>query len=1096
MKPKIKLLFSLIILLSGISQTNAQDRNFEHFSLRSGIPSGYISQMVEDRYGYIWIGTNGGLSQFDGYGFVNFVQKPSDSLSIKGSRVNDIKEYDGKTMLVATADALNVFDRKSGAFRLILVKDSIPTLDKVLDLAIMDNKDVWVLSANGLYFIQANELQEKISRVSFFEFPESNEIPDRNGSIAFDGKASLYLGSASQPFQRFDIEKKEFIPLTPYGTEIDQFFKAPIWDMLFHPNGNLFVVGDKGLLRWDSNDAMPELVNPSGYFKPEMLRFFQSITLDSEGRLLIGTGESGAIRWDFETDEVYGFVNDPEDVNTVNSNDVHYLFEDKNSNLWFGHHFEGLSMMYVNSLDYTYKNLTKVLKLDSAVNLFHMSEDDEGNLWFPTDQGLIKQSNNNATPNVYSPKEEASLNSVVAYKDKLFLSSVGNGGINKLFTFDVENGSFTKIYESDSVNIYPLPNQTSDLIFLPTASGFLEIDKRTEKAELITPPLNEILKGNRTVFNAAQDVEGNLIAESYYLGTDDIIESFLYDREQRIFKKTTVEKKFNTENRTPDFVSRSEPMTTWSRSQFGLSKTNLSSGEAVMYFEGEPLLKENGTGSLVEDDDGYIWMNNTTGIMRLDPATQTIAQYQINKEIKPEWFRRPYNLKNGDILFTATDGYLRFNPKQTQAEFAVNNLLLTELKVSDNSYNLLFDEIPESFSFDDNDVSISYIAFNYLDPIGTRYRYRVKGFNESWTNVEGQRRVFLANLPSGKYMFEVQSATRFGAFGKTQSIPFVILPPWWLTWWAFTIYSLLFVLFLLLVHRVQKARTIRIEREKNRDIKLAQAQEIEKAYKQLQNTQNQLIQAEKMASLGELTAGIAHEIQNPLNFVNNFADLNRELIEEMKEEIENKNYAEAVEISDDLKANEEKIIHHGKRAEEIVKSMLLHSRGSEGKREVININSLADEYLRLSYHGLRAKDKSFNAEFKLDLEESLPQVEVIPQDIGRVLLNLINNAFHATTEKARSGINGYSPTVEVITKSNNSHIEVVIQDNGSGIPDNIKEKIFQPFFTTKAAGSGTGLGLSMSYDIVTKGHNGTLKVESEEGKSTTFTVSLPKNASN
>ena len=260
---------------------------------------------------------------------------------------------------------------------------------------------------------------------------------------------------------------------------------------------------------------------------------------------------------------------------------------------------------------------------------------------------------------------------------------------------------------------------------------------------------------------------------------------------------------------------------------------------------------------------------------------------------------------------------------------------------------------------------------------------------------------------------------------------------------------------------------------------------------ELQSTQEQLIQSEKMASLGELTAGIAHEIQNPLNFVNNFSDINGELIEELKEELAKGNKEEALLIANDLQENENKIVHHGKRAEEIVRSMLQHSRGSEGVKEVTDINAVCDEYLRLAYHGLRAKDKSFNAEFTFNPDEKLPQAEVVPQDIGRVLLYLINNAFQAVNERRLHEKNGYQPEVIVSTKLSKKHIEISIKDNGGGIPDRVRDKIFQPFFTTKPAGTGTGLGLSMSYDIITKGHGGDLKLETVEGEGTQFFVTLP-----
>ncbi len=270
---------------------------------------------------------------------------------------------------------------------------------------------------------------------------------------------------------------------------------------------------------------------------------------------------------------------------------------------------------------------------------------------------------------------------------------------------------------------------------------------------------------------------------------------------------------------------------------------------------------------------------------------------------------------------------------------------------------------------------------------------------------------------------------------------------------------------------------------------------IEKAYVELKHTQAQLIQSEKMASLGELTAGIAHEIQNPLNFVNNFSEVNTELIDEAGEEINKGNIDEAKNILHDIKENEQKINHHGKRADAIVKGMLQHSRSSSGVKEPTDINALCDEYLRLSYHGLRAKDKSFNATIKTDLDKSIEKINIIPQDIGRVILNLLTNAFYAVNEKALSAVSTptaakYEPTVSISTKKIDGKILISVSDNGNGIPQKVLDKIFQPFFTTKPTGQGTGLGLSLSYDIITKAHGGELKVETNEGMGTTFIIIL------
>lgn len=274
-----------------------------------------------------------------------------------------------------------------------------------------------------------------------------------------------------------------------------------------------------------------------------------------------------------------------------------------------------------------------------------------------------------------------------------------------------------------------------------------------------------------------------------------------------------------------------------------------------------------------------------------------------------------------------------------------------------------------------------------------------------------------------------------------------------------------------------------------------QKEELLQTLDELKATQAQLVQSEKMASLGELTAGIAHEIQNPLNFVNNFSEVSNELIDEMKEEILKGNYEEVKAIATDVQQNLEKINHHGKRADAIVKGMLRHSRRSNDIKEPTDINALCDEYLRLSYHGLRAKDKTFNATLHTSFDDSIGTINILPQDMGRVLLNLLTNAFYAVSQKKKTAGDGYTPTVTINTSrttvSGRSGVSISVADNGNGISQEVINKIFQPFFTTKPTGEGTGLGLSMSYDIITKGHNGEIRAESAEGEGSTFYIFLP-----
>lgn len=282
-----------------------------------------------------------------------------------------------------------------------------------------------------------------------------------------------------------------------------------------------------------------------------------------------------------------------------------------------------------------------------------------------------------------------------------------------------------------------------------------------------------------------------------------------------------------------------------------------------------------------------------------------------------------------------------------------------------------------------------------------------------------------------------------------------------------------------------------LQKQKANRLLHQQKKAIEQTLKELKDTQNQLVQSEKMASLGELTAGIAHEIQNPLNFVNNFSEVNKELIGEIRQEIVKGNMDEVLALTKDLEDNEDKINYHGKRADAIVKSMLQHSRNSSGQKEPSDINALSDEYLRLAFHGLRAKDKSFNVMLHTEFDPNVGMVKIVPQELGRVLLNLFNNAFYAVTDKKKTADAGYHPEVSLITKKINGRIHITVKDNGSGIPESLKQKVFQPFFTTKPTGQGTGLGLSLAYDIITKGHGGEMVMDSKEGEGTTFILILP-----
>ncbi len=397
-----------------------------------------------------------------------------------------------------------------------------------------------------------------------------------------------------------------------------------------------------------------------------------------------------------------------------------------------------------------------------------------------------------------------------------------------------------------------------------------------------------------------------------------------------------------------------------------------------------------------------------------------------------------------------------------------------------------------TLSHNQNFLSFNFEGGQFKNNEAMVYSYILEGIDKNWSPITSETRSEnYRDLPPGKYTFKVASKGYNNIWSEPTSLSFTILPPWWKTRWAYALYLLLIggAIYAFVQYR---SRWLKRENRLLEERVNQRTAQLKKTIDELETTQGQLIQSEKMASLGELTAGIAHEIQNPMNFINNFSEVSHELLDEMMEEIDKGDMEEAKEISNDIKQNLEKISHHGHRASSIVRGMLEHSRNSSGQKEDIDINVLADEYLRLAYHGLRAKDKSFNAKFETDFDDSIGKIEIIPQDIGRVMLNLINNAFYAVSDRnEKESDESYQPTVKVTTRKLKDQVKITVEDNGSGIPQEIKDKIFQPFFTTKPSGKGTGLGLSLTYDIITQGHSGALELDSEVGKGTVFTIFLP-----
>ena len=586
--------------------------------------------------------------------------------------------------------------------------------------------------------------------------------------------------------------------------------------------------------------------------------------------------------------------------------------------------------------------------------------------------------------------------------------------------------------------------------------------------------------------------------------------------------------------------------------QSGFFKYDLSTGNFKQYnYDNKSVSSLNNyINYIFEDSEGIVWIATANSLLRFDPATEKIDRYdqkdgppssqinsiiedldrnlwintsaglsKMNKNIsKDKWnfvnFDSQDGLqgftaskanwigKDGEIFLGGIDGITYFYPgkiNEVKPDIVIEDIKISDVSLkSDSSAVKLKKSIMKldelNLSFTQNNISFEFAAINFSRPEKNKMIYKLEGFNDHWVSTDRNFASF-TNLNPGEYTFKVKGSNGDGVWNNEgRSLLIIISPPWWRTTSAYIGYFLLFAGLIFGIDRFQRRRVIEKERAVSKEKELVQAKEIEKAYNELKATQTQLIHKEKMASLGELTAGIAHEIKNPLNFVNNFSDISRELLDELKIELQNGDKNEVLEIIENLNQNLEKINHHGKRADSIVKGMLLHSRGNSGEKIPTDINNLLDEYVNLAYHGIRARNKEFNISIEKDFDETLDRVNIVQQDISRVFLNIVNNACYAADQKRRENDHdNFAPQIKVSTKNFDDKVEIHICDNGNGIPPDLLDKIFQPFFTTKPTGEGTGLGLSLSYDIITKEHGGELKVDSRQGEFSDFIITLPKN---
>ena len=1126
------ILVQIVLLLFMIPEVFAQNENltFKHFSSREGLTNVFVWDMFQDKYGYVWIGGNSGLNKFDGYTFTNFRNRPEDPTSFPVGIVLDIEQDTNGDLLIGLSNGFSIYKYSNDNFMNIELPDSMQHFEFIRDIYIESENNYWLTSVHGIYNIRKNSSQP--DDFEYYFYPKQNFSQDfsRVTSILPKDEGHFWLGSDEGLFE-FNKQTHAYTKFIPSDSTLAAALQNEIWTMHSDQNDNIWIATLSGLIYWENGSEQPEYISTLGNSTVNLRgQPIQSITENEEGKLFFGiSGTIGALIYDPSTGETTVFQQKQGDVNSIPENDGHYFFEDVDKNLWFGYHTFGLSIAFDQSWRYEINRISDNTASGLPEHDIHqILEFESGELWFATHLGLIQVNEGEEgftsylpNPNAPSPSSVENQFAMMITNGRKILAMSHAGGY---YIFDTQTKEFEILnlgYESPPFSKYQV---IDDFFYLGVIGDkVLRLNSTTnEITEFVVPPVDSIPFQNHATFVLIPNDSTIYVgyAKLHINGIKYLLYSF--DPETSEFEYLPLDLPDNFNSFGLPIPSRTQTNIIWIPTNLGLYRLDLALLQTQVLFQSDAAIFVENTGQMYEDSDGYLWMPNQSGLVKLDPVTQTVTYLQSRPDNGLQVFRTPYQLENGELLVPGIGGYLRFDPDNQVLVADINNIHVTEIRAGSTFFNTLTNSDPIEISHAENNLTFSYLALNYSNPQVTRYRYRIAGYNDTWVEIGTQRMVFLANLPPGTYTFEVQAAQRFGAFGDiTATQQFTVLPPWWRTIPAYLMFALIIGGSIFAVDRFQRKRLLTQERERTREKELEQAQKIKVAYanlevahENLKSAQTQLIQQEKLASLGQLTAGIAHEIKNPLNFVNNFSSVSIEMLDDAISDVKSlrndiqkgdKNSEALLKLTDetlhtlnDVRINLSKIHDHGSRADGIVKSMLLHSRGGSGKREAADFNTLVKEYVNLAYHGMRASKFPIQVDIEFELDSNVGNYSVISEDFSRVILNLCNNAFDAMrellgdqTSDIKTGppnAETYRPTLKVRTSRDNGSVYLEIEDNGPGIPADIRDKILQPFFTTKKGTMGTGLGLSITHDII-KAHGGELSIQTEPGQ-TVFTIKL------
>ncbi|GAC1424392.1 MAG: sensor histidine kinase [Flavisolibacter sp.] len=1084
------------------------------------MPLGHFNNLVggitQDKNGYIWIASNGdGLYKYDGFHFQAYTSDYAGKNSLSTNSLETVYAgRDGILWILTYVNGVDKFDPASGRFTHFQHNASNPeSLSSDTARAVLQDHDgtVWIGTNNGLdrYIPQSGAFKHYRHNPENPRSLSCNQVrkiyEDKEGTI-WIGTGSVWLGEGGETdaggLNRFDRNTQTFTSYLHNPANPQSLINNKV-QAIFEDSWGTFWVGTAG-------DGLHTMDRKTGSFerhmydpsRPEKLSrpplnswglpdHITAIGEDATRYIWIVTSRNGINRYNPKTQKIVHFGN-KDSVSGYSDNSGWCFFNSNDGILWLST-WEG-NLYRVDP----YQSGIKHVPLGAGVRAF--CEDNDNNLWIGTTNGLVVQNISTGKTvkylNVPSNAKSLSNNIVGAlYKDKEGIIWVGtHNGVNR---FNATSGTFTRFHynKKDSGFVNSINEASNGRLWIGTglkkdiSSGLSILDKRA---------------GTFTYFTHNPADSGSI--------SRNFISSILVDQVQNVWVGTYLNGGLNyldaSTGRFRHFLKNINVLSMlkdsygvlWVGTDQGLFQKGNAARGFVQFTDPGSKFEKMFVLSIQEDNSKNLWISTQLGVCKINLQTHQVNFFGVNYGVVDNLSQgSSYKDRNGNLYFGGLNGYYVLSPDKITGNPYPPSIAFTEFRL--NGKYLLPEEngLPTSpldsksglsLAYNQNIFSIGLAAFHFSSPENNRILYMLQNHDYDWRDAGSDRTASYFNVSPGHYVLRVKAASSDGLWTE-KDLPIIIAPPWWRTWWAYALYALFLLAAIFFFDLFQRQRLIAKERERTKERELAQAKEIEKAYNELKRTQAQLMQHEKMASLGELTSGIAHEIQNPLNFINNFSEVNAELTDELKNDLLSGEVHTAITIAEQLKGNNFKISHHAKRADAIVKSMLQHSRKSTGQKEPTDINALVDEFLRLSYHGLRAKDKSFNATFETDFDTSIGKVNVIAQDLGRVLLNLFNNAFYSVNEKKKIQVNeDYQPTVQVLTKKADDKVIIKVRDNGMGIPEKVISKIYQPFFTTKPSGQGTGLGLSLSYDIITKVHAGELKVETNEGEGAEFIIIL------